>query len=157
MNELDVTGKMPISKAEQECFSNNLINFVLNGEVDPIQAIVKARSFYDSLKLFVDNSEVKEAVIKEVEKNGKCASWNGVTLTLRELGVKYDFSGCNDPIYQSLVSQKKELDDKIKERESFLKNVPEDTTILDENTGEVSRIIPAIRMASYSYVVSFPK
>jgi hypothetical protein len=49
------------------------------------------------------------------------------------------------------------LDAKIKEREAFLKTVPDNTTVIDDETGEIYTIHPAIRMAKTSYSITFNK
>ena len=46
---------------------------------------------------------------------------------------------------------------KIKEREAFLKTVPDNTTVIDDETGEIYTIHPAIRMAKMSYSITFNK
>ena len=147
----------PISRAMQQELAKCLIQPLMDGEVDPIEFIVKVKGLQSALAEVDKNKAVKNIIVREITKFGKQTSWNGATLTLRETGVKYDYSVCNDPVYRNLLQQKEALDKQLKEREQFLKSVPAGTTILDEETGEVYQLAPALRMATESYAVSFAK
>jgi hypothetical protein len=56
---------------------------------------------------------------------GKITTASGAKLEACEVGTKYNFDLCGDPVYQNLGDQKKQLDHQIKEREVFLKAIPE--------------------------------
>ena len=71
------------------------------------------------------------------------------------MGVSYDYSVCNDPVYNAYLASLKELQAKMKEREGFLKSVPDNTTIVDDNTGEIITLHPAVKMAKQSYTIKF--
>lgn len=156
-NQLKKIGIWPINRAGQQELANSLIYPVIEGEVNPIEHIAKMKGLYEALKKAIDDDRVKDAVITETEKYGKKASWNGCEVSLKEVGVSYDFNSCNDPEYIRLIKAKADIDSQIKQRESYLKTVPDGTTILDEETGEVYSIHPAIRMAKQGYTITFSK
>lgn len=157
MKEISIFKGCPLSKAEQKELADQLIAPILEGEADPIATIIKARSLVESLTAVLSDDQVKDVVLREVEKYGKEASWNDVRITAKELGVKYDYSHCNDPVYNDLVYRKKALDSAVKEREEFLKKIPYGMTIVDDRTGEVVTLSPAVRMASSGYAITFKK
>lgn len=157
MSNIELFNSIPVNKTEQESVSNRLILSVLDGDVNPIEATVKAKGIIEALTKFVNDDRIKDCTMSEIEKNGKETSWNGAKLTIKEVGVKYDYTDCSDPIYNDLVQQKQLLDKKIKDREGFLKSLSGRTTIVDDETGEVSTIIPPVRMASQGYSITFKK
>jgi hypothetical protein len=55
------------------------------------------------------------------------------------------------------MMQKESLDKAIKEREEFLKNVPDGTTVLDDSTGEVFQLYRAVRTATETFAIQFAK
>lgn len=155
--ELELNGKTPLMRSEIEALSIDLLNPVLEGEVDPISHVVKLKAMQETIKRTLDDDRMKDAVLSEIEKYGKERSWNGATVKMKEVGVSYDHSNSNDPVYARLIEERTILDAKIKEREAFLKTVPDNTTVVDDETGEIYTIHPAIRMAKMSYSITFNK
>ena len=153
--ELELSGKTPLTKRDIEALSIDLLNPVLEGEVDPVSHAVKLKAMQETIKRTLDDDRMKDAVLSEIEKYGKERSWNGATVKIKETGVSYDHSNCNDPVYARLIEERMLLDAKIKEREAFLKTVPDNTTVIDDETGEIYTIHPAIRMAKTSYSITF--
>lgn len=147
----------PVTREEQSRWAAAIARPLMEGEVDPLEFIVKLKGLSAAIAEVEKNKEVKDIVLGEISKHGKEANWHGTRLIQRETGVRYDFSGCNDPIYNELLKQKEELEAKVKEREQFLKFLPGKTTVIDPETGEVCEIYPAVRMASDSYAITFSK
>lgn len=154
MNELTVN-KIPASKEEQAVLSSAMINSVLDGEIDPIKAVVQAKSLVETLTLFLKDKGVNDLVILEVEKYGKQTSKDGATIAIKEVGSKWDYSECGDPIYNRLSSQKAEIEEKLKERETLLKYTREPRTEVDEETGEVYTVNPPSKSSTTSYAITF--
>ena len=154
MNELTVN-KIPASKEEQAVLSSAMINSVLDGEIDPIKAVVQAKSLVETLTLFLKDKGVNDLVLREVEKYGKQTSKDGATIAIKEVGSKWDYSECGDPIYNRLSSQKAEIEEKLKEREGLLKAAREPRTEVDEETGEVYTVNPPSKSSTTSYAITF--
>lgn len=154
MNELTVN-KIPASKEEQAVLSSAMINSVLDGEIDPIKAVVQAKSLVETLTLFLKDKGVNDLVLREVEKYGKQTSKDGATIAIKEVGSKWDYSECGDPIYNRLSSQKAEIEEKLKEREALLKATREPRTEVDEETGEVYTVNPPSKSSTTSYAITF--
>ena len=154
MNELTVN-KIPASKEEQAVISSAMINSVLDGEIDAIKAVVQAKSLVETLTLFLKDKGVNDLVLREVEKYGKQTSKDGATISIKEVGSKWDYSECGDPIYNRLSSQKEEIEEKLKEREALLKVTKEPRTEVDEETGEVYTVNPPSKSSTTSYSITF--
>ncbi len=148
----------PITKTDQANWAAEIARPLLDGEIDPLDFMVKANGLKTALDGALKMSEVKELVSEEIAKYGKTAEMHGAKLTVKETGVKYDFSQCGDPIYNGLVAQLEEVQRKVKERQDFLKHIPTSgITELNEETGEVVFITPPSRSASESIVITFAK
>ena len=154
MNELTVN-KIPASKEEQAVLSSAMINSVLDGEIDPIKAVIQAKSLVETLTLFLKDKGVNDLVLREVEKYGKQTSKDGATIAIKEVGSKWDYSECGDPIYNRLSSQKAEIEEKLKERDALLKATKEPRTEVDEETGEVYTVNPPSKSSTTSYAITF--
>lgn len=155
--ELRTIDSMPITKQEIETLADNLISPVLEGETEAVPHLIKIKGLSDAIKKAIDDDRFKDAVLTDIEKYGKERAWNGAVVKEKEIGVSYDFSGCDDPIYNSLVNRKKELDKEIKKREEMLKNLDGKQDILDTDTGEYYTIYPAVRMSRLGFTVTFKK
>lgn len=156
MNELTVN-KIPASKEEQAVLSSAIISSVLEGEIDPIKAVIQAKSLVESLTLFLKDKGVNDLVLREIEKYGKQTSKDGATISIKEVGSKWDYSECGDPIYNRLSAQKAEIEEKLKEREALLKATKEQRTEVDEETGEVYTVNPPSKSSTTSYSIIFQK
>lgn len=105
---------------------------------------------------------VKE--LKEINKNhvlvalqmyGKeGADLYGSSITPIEAATKYDYTSCNDSVYNSLLAQKESIEKELSGREMFLRSLPkEGITRVDEATGEIEVIVPPIKKSTSSYQV----
>ena len=114
MSDIKLLESCPIAKSDQNDLANRIIHPVLEGDVSPVEAVVKAKSLIEVLTKFVNDDRIKDCTLSEIEKNGKEATWNGARLTIKEVGIKYDYTDCNDPVYTELLDQKKILDKQLK-------------------------------------------
>ena len=125
--------------------------------------ILQAAEAISAMEAFI--KEVKadkrytEYVREEVEKHGKAfTSPSGSKIELAETGTKYDFSKCNDFLLPRLNQQSEEIDAKIKEREAFLKSIPESgISVIDEETGESVSVYHPSKTSTSSYKVTLAK
>jgi hypothetical protein len=78
----------------------------------------------------------------------------GATFTKTEVGTKYDYSLCGDPVLNDLLEASKVLAEKVKARMERLKAQKEPENILDEVSGEVYLITPPIKRSKSGLNVS---
>lgn len=158
MKEVKLFETYPENKFQQQMLANEIILPVIEGDVNPIDVYVKAKAIQDALKIVTDDDRVKDLVICEVEKYGNNTTYNSASLQVKEMGVKCDYSVCNDSIYNDLVDNIEKLKETLKQREKFLKSISSDgTLIVNEETGEVNKIYPPIKMAAQGISVTFKK
>ena len=81
-----------------------------------------------------------------------------IQVQVKEVGVKYDYTVCNDQIYNDLLYMLNDIKEQIKIREKFLSKIPSGgTTIVYEQTGEVRTIYPPIKQGSQGITITFKR
>ena len=108
------------------------------GNVNPLRVATTIKALETAIKLIRDG--IESTIIDEAEKHEKTFDFDGHSITLKEIGVRYDFSICNDPEYEELSATITHTKEAMEKRESFLKSLSENMTIVDDRTGEVVEI-----------------
>lgn len=159
MNNELIINRIPSSKTEQKEMANAFVSKVTDGNINPIDAVIQMKSLSETINAFLKSGEIKDAVIIECEKYGKGERpcYNGAILQLKETGVKYDFSVCNDPVYSRLIKQRDDIDQQCKEREEYLKAISKPKAEIDEDSGEVFTLNPPYKQSTTSYSITFKK
>ena len=155
--ELPRTIDYPVTRAEQSRWAAELARPLVEGEVNPLEFIVKLKGLQQALSIVEKDRDVRDVVLTEIYKHGTRATWSGATIATRETGVRYDYTACGDPVYDDLARQREELDKRLKEREAFLRTVPDGTTLVWDETGEVVALHPPVRVGAESYAITYPK
>ena len=133
----------------------NLIHYMkqelLSGEYNPLDVELKLKAMEETIKQLRSDEEIRAFVLSEAEKYGKSFEWRGAKMSIREVGVKYDYSSTGDSEWAILDAQIKELSEKKKAREKFLQAVPASGTVSPE-TGEM--IYPPAKISTTSIAVT---
>lgn len=99
-----------------------------------------------------------EYVRDELAKNkGKIVTASGAKIEIMEGGTKYHYENCNDPVLSELQIQEAEIEQKIKEREVFLKAVPFKGTTIITDDGEAVTVFPPNKTSTSTYKVTLAK
>lgn len=102
----------------------NIEHAVASGRYEPAKLGVVLRRMKDGIEEALKIPSVSEAIrndtVRYIEK-GKTAVIFGAKVTEQSVYTTYDFTVCEDPLYNRLVQLKKEIDEKLKLREDFLK------------------------------------
>ena len=157
MNELSINSQWIPSKVSIDNLAKSIIKPITDGDMDVIKSIATIRAVQEALEKVSDT--LKPLVVNELHKYSakeKIVSY-GTEFSLKEVGVKYDYSECGDAVLNDLMKQVEELNSKIKERQNFLKAVKDVEMIVDMNTGELCEIRAPKKTSTTSYVVSFAK
>jgi hypothetical protein len=89
-----------------------------------------------TIDILLKDKDMDRHFICEAEKYGKSFDYLNVHFDVRETGVRYAYETCQDSVWNDLNEKSKELDKLLKERESFLKAIPDEGTVNPE-TGEL--------------------
>ena len=131
---------------------------VVNGDIDPLQAHIGISRLEKAISLYKKNEQIQDLTLRELSKYGKRQSFGDCVLEESEAGVKYDYSVCGDPEYADMLATRAALDADIKERERYLKSLPaRGITEVDEQTGEVFKIMPPVKSSKTIIKTTFKK
>ncbi len=129
------------SQAQIDSFSDQLIQSVKNGEANPLEVLVQLKAFEKVSNRVI--KETKEEQMKEAEKWAeKEFNQYGATISKAPVKTEYDYGVCQDYIYLDLFNKANEANAKLKERQEFLKALHAPMTVVNDDTGEVSKIYP---------------
>ena len=104
------------------------------------------------------NKDYVEAVRDEVTKFGKSVTTaSGTKIELAEVGIKYDFSVCNDSVLNQLETSITELELMLKERKDFLKTVSVGGLDMVTPEGELIRVYPPSKTSTSSFKSTIQK
>lgn len=116
--------------------ASRAIQSVVNGDIDPITAYINIRRMEAAIKLYKDDTQVRDITLRELSKYGKKHSFGDCTLEESEAGVKYDYSLCGDSKLADMYATMEALKADIKERETMLRNLPM-SGMVDPDSGEI--------------------
>ena len=126
-------------KATLTDLSKHLVDRVATGEVDAYKAYIHVKKINElsttlekNLRPFVNSKGIPKAGLTMY--NLAFASVSGKDT--------YDYTACEDPIYDIMVSKLEKLKAEIKEREIFLKTIKKAKSEIDEETGDIYTIQP---------------
>jgi hypothetical protein len=121
MTTLSVINILPSNKKEIQTFVQDAKNRILAGYENPLKIAVQLKSFEEVIKELRDDKDIKELILKEAEKEGKSFKQFNAEFNIKEVGVKYDYSVCDDQQWNELDKQITGLIEKRTAREKFLK------------------------------------
>jgi hypothetical protein len=148
MDSLHINSITQSSKSDLENLAGILFE---NSEGYEIELYIFAKKLEMLSKMLQELSN--ETALNEAEKL-KGEIMYGYEINVRETGVKYDYSKCNYAPYNSLISQKKQIESEQKTMEALLKAISKPTEIADSETGEILTVKPPIRTAGTSIVLT---
>ena len=148
-----------VSKTNLERLTRHLVQLIEDGEVNPLDAIVKMHAMGKLVEGVTKNIMVKDVVRAELERYGtKTVKYEGVTFQLKAVSTRYEYSVCNDPVWQRLKNNADIAAAALKEREEFLKAIPlEGFTQVDPLTGEVVQTVRPEKRSEEGYSITIDK
>ena len=145
-----------VTKEDIKETSLALLNDIDEGHMHPLQVAAQFKFVEDIITNVKE--ELRQRVVAEQSKYGKeTMNYHGASFDIREAGIKYDYSQCHDTIWNDLRQQIDAFNDKIKEREAFLKTLKERFTYIDESTGEIITLYPPQRKSTTTYSITWKK
>lgn len=143
----------PSTKQQIQVFADQIINEVTEGNSNPLSVHLQIIALEKTLEVI--KSGIRDHVLTEAEKYGqKSFEFLGNKVEIREVGTKYDFKGCSDPVWNRIQESIAELKEAMKEREMLLKSIHKTTSIVDEETGEIAEIHPCHKTSTTGVVIT---
>jgi hypothetical protein len=123
MNTISLINTMPSSKSEVASFTKLAKDAILAGNENSLKIAVQLKAMEEVIKELRTDKDIQALTLKEAEKEGKSFKLYNAEFNIRETGVKYDYTTCDDSEWNSLEKQITELKEKQKWRETFLKSI----------------------------------
>lgn len=133
---------------------SSVMEIIDNGQIlEAVELISVMEQFIKDVKA---NPDYLDAVRDEVAKYGKSKETETMKIELAEVGTKYNFDVCGDPLIKELNFKLDLLESEIKERREFLKKMPSygmETIVEDE----VVKLFPPVKTSTSSYKTTIKK
>jgi hypothetical protein len=152
----DYTNGFKPTKGNIAKLSAGILENVTEGRVGVDKQVTVLRALQEAIELTLEN--LKPLLVDELGKYSKGETCNvmGAKLELKEVGTKYDYSQCNDPVLIKLMEVKTDIDKQVKERQEWLRKLKSMAFVPDTETGELMEVVPPVKYSTTSYTISFP-
>jgi len=143
------------TKEERTQLVREIFDEVLNGRINPLELHLRLKSAEEVIKQLTGLEPYKAILLDEAQKHGKSFQYHTAKVDIREVGVKYDYSGCGSSALAELYEKQAAINDAIKELEAYLKPLPTSgIQVLNPSTGEVETHYPPAKTSTTSVAVT---
>lgn len=139
------------NKEQRQSFVSALIADIKEGNRNPLDIHMQIKCMDDIVKQITANDEYRAILLEEAGKYGKSFEYKNAKVETKETGVKYDYSQCNDEIYNAMVAEAENLSKRIKQREKMLQTIPA-SGMADPESGAM--IYPASKSSTTTVAVT---
>ena len=130
-----------ISRTGIDVFSDQLIQSVQEGEVNPLELKAMIKSLEMILERTDKATNDNQLQAADLFPGSEFEAY-GVKFTKAAVKTEYDYGSCQDPIYLDLFNKAFEAQGRLDERKAFLRAIKASFKTVDESTGEVHTIYP---------------
>lgn len=144
------------NKEQRMSFAMGVVEALEQGRVDPLKIHLQVKCLEDIIKLLNANSIYKDQVLVAAQRYGeKSFQFQNSKVEIKEVGVKYDFKQCGDPVLDRLQWELEKAEKAVKDREALLKTVSEKgLTVTEEETGETFTVYPPAKSSTTSVAIT---
>lgn len=139
---MELKSLIQADKAQIEDISKAIVQRVADGDLDPFKAYCHVKKIKD-LADSVEKNLRPHINSKGIQKGG--LTMFNIEFTGKSNPATWDYSGCNDPEYDKLLSELEAVEGKIKKREKVLQNMDKPEEKVDTETGETYTVYPAVK------------
>lgn len=137
-----IVGLFDTNKEQRSSFVRQIVNGAVDGHHNILKLHKQVKAMEEIVKNILGDENYREALLSEAHKHGKSFDYLGEKWQVKEAGVKYDFSECNDPLLQDLIEEQKSIEKQIEDRCNLLKALTSSMTVVDETTGQIVTVYP---------------
>lgn len=113
------------TKVERQSFSEAIVSNLMEGLADPLKVHLQVKCMEDLIKQITSNPVYRDMLVTEAAKYGKSFEHHNAKFEIKEVGVKHNYENCGDPIIKELEDRQASIENELKERQKFLKSIPE--------------------------------
>lgn len=156
MKATSVLSLFETTKEQRLSFVLSVVDQLQSGNADPLKVHLHVKMMEETVKLLNANTLYKSAVLEAAEKYGeKSFQVNNAKVEIKEVGVKYDFSKCEDILLNKLYVDQERVDAEIKKRETMLKSVDgKGMIVVDQESGETFTVYPPAKSSTTSVAIT---
>lgn len=130
---LAIFKQLPETKSEVENYTKIIKGEVLDGNINPLSFITTVTALEKLFSNLKSDLLIKDAVLEEAEKQcQKSFDYGNAKFQVKEAGVTYDFSVCQDIEWEFYDSEMKRISELKKRRETFLKSLSPEITVFGD-------------------------
>lgn len=142
------------TKEERNSFVRATVQSIVDGNEDPLKIHLQVKCMEEIIKTLTSDLLYKEHLLDAAHLHGKKFTYRNSEINVMETGVTYDYSNCGDSVIEHLHKELDGIKERVKQREEFLKALPSNgMTMVDEETGEVSKMYPPVKRSTTSVTV----
>lgn len=158
MNTLQQTkGYESFTKTLVKQTAQSLIDEASQGNIDTLSTLAHIEFMAQVIEMAKE--ELRQRAVNELDAYGAEAKIgvvkHGVTFKQKESGVRYNFE--NTPAWSEIKSKEDAIATERKALEDQLKMLKSKQTILDESTGELIELYPAIKTSKTTVEITLAK
>lgn len=154
-----VAALFPETKSEIKSFAEKMIESVLDGYTDPLKVKVQLAAMKKTIEEIESSEEFKDCVMNAANKYHKeeLKNIHNANIQIKETGVKYDYSQCGMPEYESIVSDIATLTERKKALEKRLQTVTMPEEYVCPMTSEMVTLMPPSKTSTTAIVITINK
>jgi hypothetical protein len=143
------------TKEERTQLVREIFDEVLNGRINPLELHLRLKSAEEVIKQLTGMEPYKAILLDECLKFGKSFNYQTAKIDIREVGVKYDYSGCGSSALAKLYEKQAAINDAIKAHETYHEGLPAaGVQVVLSETGEVETHYPPVKTSTTSVAVT---
>jgi len=143
------------TKEERTQVVREIFQELLEGRINPMELHIRMKCIEEVVKQLTSMPAYKAIVLDDAEKHGKSFQYHNAKVDIREVGVKYDFSGCGNNELEQLYLEVESITERIKQLETYHKGLPTSgIQVLNPSTGEVETHYPPAKTSTTSVAVT---
>jgi len=142
------------TKEERTQVVREIFDELLNGRIDPMELHIRMKCVEEVVKQLTSMPAYKAIVLQDAEIKGKSYNYHNAKVDIREVGVKYDYSGCGNSELEKLYLDLEKITERIKLIETYHKSLSSQMTVVVPETGEVETHYPPTKSSTTSVAVT---
>jgi len=143
------------TKEERTQVVREIFQELLEGRINPMELHIRMKCIEEVVKQLTSMPAYKAIVLDDAEKHGKSFQYQNAKVDIREVGVKYDYSGCGNSTLNELYQKQSTINSAIKVYEEYHKPLPASgIQVVHPETGEVETHYPPAKTSTTSVAVT---
>jgi hypothetical protein len=124
MESIELLNLLPTLKESGEIFKASIKRLIEDGETDIFSLSAKLAFLSKNIDELRKDVDLEEKLLTEaLKEDKKTFKSHGVEFQIKEVGVAYDFSVCDDQELNDYLTLQATYEEKIKARKDFLKTI----------------------------------